>query len=137
MDKSSELFQALVFQLAQSAYVSMGKVPSPFTGKMERNLEVARLTIDTLEAIEARTKGNLTEEETTVFERILRELRMNYLDETKRPEEKPEPESKPAAEAGKEEPEAASGESSGGAGDGGSAAGSKEPDQTQEKETPG
>ena len=107
VEKSSELFQALILQLAQSAYVSMGKVPSPFSGEMERNLEVARLTIDTLEAIEIRTQGNLSNEENTVFERILRELRMNYLDEAKKPEEKPKEETEPEREDKKEEPAAA------------------------------
>jgi hypothetical protein len=107
VDKSSELFTALIFQLAQSAYVSMGKIPSPFSGELERNLEVSRLTIDTLEAIETRTKGNLSEEEKTVFERILRELRMNYLDELKKPAEKTEEEIQPEAEAKDGEPAAA------------------------------
>jgi hypothetical protein len=101
----------------------MGKIPSPFSGELERNLEVSRLTIDTLEAIETRTKGNLSEEEKTVFERILRELRMNYLDELKKPAEKTEGEIQPEAEAKEGEPAAAATEEPAAA-----------PEKTEEKE---
>lgn len=100
MDRSSELFQALIIQLAQSGWASLGKVPNPITGEIERNMEVARLTIDTLEAVETRTKGNLSDEESQVIERLLRELRMNYLDEVKKDEQAP------AAESETEETEA-------------------------------
>jgi hypothetical protein len=54
------------------------------SGKIERNLEGARNTIDTLAAIEARTRGNLESDEQRVLTQVLTELRMNYLDETKK-----------------------------------------------------
>jgi hypothetical protein len=99
MDRSSELFQALIIQLAQSGWASLGKVPNPITGEIERNMEIARLSIDTLEAVEVRTRGNLSEEESKMIERLLRELRMNYLDEVKRDKQGS------AAESETEEPE--------------------------------
>jgi hypothetical protein len=92
VDRSSELFQMLIGQLAQSGWASLGKIPNPMTGEIDRNLEIARLTIDTLEALETRTKGNLTDEESTTFDRLLRELRMNYLDEIKKEREGPKAE---------------------------------------------
>ena len=91
MDRDSELFQSLVLQLAQAGWASLGKIPNPMTGTVERQLEMARLTIDTLGALETRTKGNLDEEESALLERSIRELRLNYLDELKKPDEE-EPE---------------------------------------------
>lgn len=82
--RDSELFQVLVFQLAQSGWMALGKVPEPMSGKIQRNLELARMTIDMLEALESRTKGNLSADETATLDRALRELRMNYLDEQKK-----------------------------------------------------
>jgi hypothetical protein len=83
-DRDSELFQVLVLQLAQAAWAALGKVPEPVSGKIERNLELARMTIDMLGALEARTRGNLSTEEGAALDRALRELRMNYVDEQKK-----------------------------------------------------
>ena len=85
-DKGREaaLFLQLVLGLQQAAMVALGKLMNPMTGKIERNLEGARNTIDTLAAIEARTRGNLESDEQRVLTQVLTELRMNYLDEVKK-----------------------------------------------------
>jgi len=70
--------------LQQAAMVALGKLMNPMSGKIERNLEGARNTIDTLAAIEARTRGNLESDEQRVLSQVLTELRMNYLDEVKK-----------------------------------------------------
>ncbi len=82
--RDSELFQVLVVQLAQGAWVALGKVPNPISGKIERSLEAARMTIDMLTALESRTQGNLAAEEKAVLDRALRELRLNFVDEQKK-----------------------------------------------------
>lgn len=86
MDRDSELFQSLILQLSQAGWAALGKVPNPMSGKVERQLEMARLTIDTLGALETRTKGNLDEQESALLEKSIRELRLNYLDEVKKPD---------------------------------------------------
>ena len=85
-DKGREaaLFLQLVLGLQQAAMVALGKLMNPMSGKLERNLEGARNTIDTLAAIEARTRGNLESDEQRVLTQVLTELRMNYLDEVKK-----------------------------------------------------
>jgi len=86
VDKGREaaLFLQLVLGLQQAAMVALGKLMNPMSGKIERNLEGARNTIDTLAAIEARTRGNLESDEQRVLNQVLTELRMNYLDEVKK-----------------------------------------------------
>ena len=85
-DKGREaaLFLQLVLGLQQAAMVALGKLMNPVTGKIERNLEAARNTIDTLAAIAARTEGNLESDEQRVLTQVLTDLRMNYLDEVKK-----------------------------------------------------
>ncbi len=85
-DRSREaaLFLQLVLGLQQSAMMGLGKLLNPMTGKIERNLDGARTAIDTLAAIESRTQGNLEPDESRVLAQVLSELRMNYLDESRR-----------------------------------------------------
>ena len=83
-DKNAQLFVSLVIGLVQAAYVQLGKVKNELTGQVETNLEAARITIDTLAALETKTKGNLAAEESEVLKRALTELRMNYVDELKK-----------------------------------------------------
>ena len=85
-DKSREaaLFLQLLLGLQQAAMVALGKLMNPVTGKIERNLEAARNTIDTLAALAARTEGRLESDEQRVLTQVLTDLRMNYLDEVKK-----------------------------------------------------
>jgi hypothetical protein len=82
--REAALFLQLVLGLQQAAMVALGKLMNPMSGKIERNLEGARNTIDTLAAIEARTRGNLESDEQRVLTQVLTELRMNYVDEMKK-----------------------------------------------------
>ena len=82
--REAALFLQLVLGLQQAAMVALGKLMNPVTGKIERNLEAARNTIDTLSAIASRTQGNLESDEQRVLTQVLTDLRMNYLDEVKK-----------------------------------------------------
>ena len=82
--REAALFLQLLLGLQQAAMVALGKLMNPMSGKIERNLEAARNTIDTLAAIEARTRGNLESDEQRVLTQVLTDLRMNFLDEVKK-----------------------------------------------------
>lgn len=82
--RDAALFLQLVLGLQQAAMVALGKLMNPMTGKLERNLEVVKNTIDTLGAIEARTRGNLEADEQRVLTQVLTDLRLNYVDELKK-----------------------------------------------------
>ena len=83
-NRQAALFLQLVLGLQQSGMMSLGKLMNPITRKIDRNLDVARDTIETLAALEARTKGNLEADEERVLRQVLTDLRMNYLDEVKK-----------------------------------------------------
>jgi hypothetical protein len=75
------LFSQLVAMLHFAAMQQMGKIKNPMTGTIERNLEGARHTIDTLDMLQVRTRGNLTPEEDQFLRQMLQELKLNYVDE--------------------------------------------------------
>jgi antitoxin YefM len=62
----------------------LGKIVSPVTGQVERDLTMARTTIDILGMMEKKMKGNLTAEEARFIAHSLHELRLNFVDETKK-----------------------------------------------------
>jgi hypothetical protein len=78
------LFVQLVLSFHAAAWQQMGKVVSVITGEIERDLNMAKHSIDMLGMLEEKTRGNLTEDEQRYLARALYELRMNYLDELKK-----------------------------------------------------
>ncbi|MGH8015697.1 MAG: DUF1844 domain-containing protein [Candidatus Zixiibacteriota bacterium] len=77
-------FFQLVFSLQTAAMQQLGKIVSPVTGKIERDIVLAKTTIDILGMMEKKTNGNLTAEETRYIAHSLHELRLNYVDEIKK-----------------------------------------------------
>jgi hypothetical protein len=79
-------FFQLVFSLQSAAMLQLGKVASPVSGEVERDIAMAKTTIDLLGMIQKKTEGNLSSEEKSLLDRSLYELQMNYVDETKKDE---------------------------------------------------
>ena len=83
-DKTDDLdvmYYQLVLSIQASTMQHLGKVMSPMTGKVERNLDAARYSIDMLDMLQRKTAGNLTSEEQKLLDHVLHQLRLNYLDE--------------------------------------------------------
>ncbi|MBS4035233.1 MAG: DUF1844 domain-containing protein [Ignavibacterium sp.] len=78
------LFIQLVMQNQQMAIMSLGKLENPIAGKIEKNIEFAKLSIDTLDMIKEKTKGNLSEYEEKFLNETLRELKLAFVSETKK-----------------------------------------------------
>jgi len=83
-DNHQILFMQLVMQNQQIAMMAMGKIKNPVTDKIDRNLEYAKVSIDTLDMLQARTKGNLTEYEEKFLSEALKDLKLNYVDEVEK-----------------------------------------------------
>lgn len=89
--RQAALFLQLVLGLQQSGMIALGKLMNPITRKVEVQLEIARDTIDTLAALEARTSGKLEPDEARVLQQALTDLRINYVDEVKRAQSRSAP----------------------------------------------
>lgn len=77
-------FVSLILSLQAAAMHQMGKTVNPMTGQLDRQLERANESIQMLEMIERKTKGNLDADETRLLSHVLYELRLNYVDELKK-----------------------------------------------------
>lgn len=73
-------FISFVLSLAASAQMHMGLIPNPEGGKTEKNLDLAKQTIDLLGILEEKTKGNLTDEEGKILQEMLNHLRLQFLE---------------------------------------------------------
>jgi hypothetical protein len=71
-------FEDFIFNLYNIALINLG-YRDPDSGKIIRNLQMAKHTIDTIGMLEEKTKGNLTPTEGNLVENLLYEMRMNYL----------------------------------------------------------
>ena len=91
----SMLFNQLVVQQSSLALILLGKAPHPETGKTTRDLDAARLFIEQLEMLEAKTRGNLARHEETLLKQTLMTLRLAYV-EAAEAAPLPAPESKTA-----------------------------------------
>ncbi len=100
-DKDEALFLSIMYSFHAAAMQQMGKIANPFTGKVERDLDAARGTIDVLTMFQKKTQGNLTDRERRVLTTLVTELQLNYVDEGKREPtaEKAEPAAGAEAEA--------------------------------------
>ena len=102
----SQRFIEFVMMHAQNAALFLGQIPNPQTGKGEVNLELAKMFIDQVGMIQEKTRGNLTNEETTVLRNTLSNLQMAFVEVSQESRgEKPaasspsEPSAEPPAES--------------------------------------
>jgi hypothetical protein len=80
-EQQDALFVNLVMIFQAAAMQQMGKITNPMTGKVERNLDQARFSIDTIEMLRNKTRGNLSSELENLLDSTLTNLRMNYVEE--------------------------------------------------------
>ena len=73
-------FAGFISGLATQAFVYMGLVENPLTGKKEKDLEAAQHVLDTMAMLQEKTSGNLTAEESAYLEDLLYNLRMGYVE---------------------------------------------------------
>ncbi len=83
-DRDEALFLSIMYSFHAAAMQQMGKIANPFTGKIERDLDAARGTIDVLLMFRKKTEGNLTDRERRVLTNLITELQLNFVDERKR-----------------------------------------------------
>jgi hypothetical protein len=80
-EKDTALFMGLVLMFHAAAMQHMGKTKNPISDKVERSLDQAQFVIDTLDALVVKTKGNLSDEENRFLTNVVKELKLNYVEE--------------------------------------------------------
>ena len=79
------LFANMVIQQTNMAMMLLGKVAHPETGEFMHDVESAKMFIDQLEMLEAKTKGNLTKEEQNLLKQTLMAVRMGFVEAVESP----------------------------------------------------
>ena len=74
-------FATFVASLNASALLQLGAIEDPTTGTKNKNLPMAKQTIDILSMMQEKTTGNLSEEEENLLKNILYDLRLMYVKE--------------------------------------------------------
>ena len=77
-------FDTLVSYLGTTAMFQLGLVAGPSGERIPTDLPNARHTIDMLDVLQEKTRGNLTDDEVQLLEEVLYELRMAYVEVEKR-----------------------------------------------------
>lgn len=70
-------------QLASLAWARMGLQPDPYSGKMDKDLEQAKLAVDAAAALAKLLDTQLDENDQRQVRNLIRDLQMNYLDQEK------------------------------------------------------
>ncbi len=79
-EKNKVTFTEFIMMMSTQALFALGVVPNPENEKDLTNLPIARRTIDMLAMIREKTKGNLTQDEETMMDDVLHQLRMRFID---------------------------------------------------------
>ena len=75
-------FQSLIFSLSSSALFHLGEIADPQTGQKQKDIPLAKHSIDTIALLKEKTKGNLEDEEQKFIDNILTDLRWRYVKAT-------------------------------------------------------
>ena len=83
------LFYQLVTTFQNAAWQQLGKQVNPITQKVEQDLEQASLSINMLDMLQSKTKGNLSEEEVKFLTQIISDLKLNFVEEISKSKKEP------------------------------------------------
>lgn len=73
-------FPTFIISLSTQALMHLGEISNPVTGKVEKDVAVAKQTIDIIGMLSEKSKGNLDENEEQLVREVLYNLRMKYVE---------------------------------------------------------
>lgn len=73
-------FPMIISSFVAQALISMGDMPNPIDGQRHIDLESAKFSIDVLQILSDKTKGNLADDEKKMLDGALYDLRMRYVE---------------------------------------------------------
>ncbi len=76
-------FLNYITSLGFQAMIFLGEIPNPLTNEIEKNLNQAKLLIDTMAMLKDKTNGNLEKQESDMMNATLYQLQMKYVELSK------------------------------------------------------
>ncbi|HVE87872.1 MAG TPA: DUF1844 domain-containing protein [Myxococcales bacterium] len=77
-------FTTFLMGLASTALIHLGATPHPETGEKKQDLVLARQSLDLLSMLREKTRGNLTPPEERLFDGLLTDLRLRFVEAARR-----------------------------------------------------
>ena len=77
-------FSTFIISLSTQALMHLGEIADPQSGKVNKDIPVAKQMIDIIGMLKDKTKGNLNAGEDRLTEDILYDLRMKYVEAVKK-----------------------------------------------------
>ena len=77
-------FSTFVVGLGSAVLIHLGGAPNPDTGRVEKDLSSARQNLDLLAMLREKTRGNLTADEEKLVEGLLSDLRLRYVEASRK-----------------------------------------------------
>ncbi len=71
-------FSHLVISLAQGVKLGLGEVENPETESVEKDLNMAKYSLETLRMLKEKTRGNLNEDEQKLIDALLTEFASKF-----------------------------------------------------------
>jgi hypothetical protein len=72
-------FSSFLLSLSSSTLLHLGEIADPQSGEKKKDLALAKQSIDIINLLKDKTKGNLTQEEEKLLEHLLYDLRMRFV----------------------------------------------------------
>ena len=76
-------FMTFVASLGATALAALGALPKGAAGDIPENVDLAREYIDILGMLQAKTRGNLTHDEEVNLQRLVTDLRLQFVEKTR------------------------------------------------------
>jgi hypothetical protein len=73
-------FSTFILGLASTAVIHLGAAPHPESGARAIDLNLARQSLDLLDLLREKTRGNLSAEEEQLFASLLTDLRLRWVE---------------------------------------------------------
>ena len=73
-----------LMSLSTQALMYLGEIPNPVTGQPETDLAAVRELIDIISMLQEKTRGNLDPAEARLFEKVLYDLRMRFVEKARK-----------------------------------------------------
>ncbi len=78
-------FSTFIISLSTQALMHLGEMSDPVTGNVEKDVAVAKQTIDIIGMLSEKSRGNLDETEEQLVKEVLYNLRMRYVEAVRTP----------------------------------------------------
>ncbi len=72
-------FSTFILSLSTSTLMHLGELPNPETNQLEKNLPLAKQTIDLIDMLKKKTAGNLDTDEDQLITNLLYDLKLKYV----------------------------------------------------------